>query len=40
VIRSRDGELDRHADIDAERAYARAVLAVMEAAEPGRERKA
>ncbi len=40
VLRSGDGDLDRHADIDAERAYARAVLAHLEASEPGREREA
>ena len=35
VVRSSDGDLARHADIDAERAYARAVLAQLGPAEPG-----
>ena len=32
--RGRDGAVGRHADIDAERAYARAVLAQLEASAP------
>jgi hypothetical protein len=38
VVRSSDGDVARHADIDAERAYARAVLAQLGAAEPGSDR--
>jgi hypothetical protein len=39
VVRSPEGDLRRHADIDAERAYARALLAELEApaTEQGRE---
>ncbi|MBC9823385.1 pilus assembly protein CpaE [Terrabacter sp. MAHUQ-38] len=35
-----DGEIERHADIDAERAYARAVIAQLEASAPEGERSA
>jgi hypothetical protein len=35
-----DGEIERHADIDAERAYARAVIARLESASPEGEQSA
>jgi hypothetical protein len=39
VLRSSEGSLERHADIDAERAYARALLADLQAKAPGPERE-
>ena len=37
VLRQPDGQLERHADIDAERAYARSLLAHLDATAPERE---
>ena len=40
TVRGQDDNLERHVDIDAERAYARAVVAGLEAAMPGGEQSA
>ncbi|GAB3882344.1 pilus assembly protein CpaE [Terrabacter terrigena] len=40
TIRGQDDDLQRHVDIDAERAYARAVAALLGSSAPGEERSA
>jgi hypothetical protein len=40
TVRGQDDDLERHVDIDAERAYARAVVAGLESATPGGEQSA